>query len=82
MVDSQYGNKGIELGKCPMRKESSTLNDDTKSLVLVNHFKIVLVMLTTCEDNSNELIEMLKTCYATVDNHWANFIVVDFYKVA
>ncbi|KAL2905351.1 hypothetical protein RDABS01_004061 [Bienertia sinuspersici] len=76
----QWSYMGMEPGKCPKRKESSTMNDHTKSLVLVNHFKTVPVKLTACEHNSRELIEMLKTCYAAAGNRWANFVAVDFYK--
>lgn len=75
------GSKGMEPGSCPKRNESSPMNDRTKSLVLVNHFKTVPVKLTACEHNSRELIEMLKTCYAAAGNRWANFVAVDFYKV-
>lgn len=80
MVENQYGSKGMEPGECPKRNESSPLNDHTKSLVLVNHFKTVPVKLTACEHNSGELIDMLRTCYAAAGNRWANFVAVDFYK--
>ena len=72
----------MEAGKCPKRKESSPMNDHTKSLVLVNHFKTIPVRLTACEHNSEELTQMLETCYAAAGNRWANFVAVDFYKVA
>ncbi|XP_057531126.1 PI-PLC X domain-containing protein At5g67130-like isoform X2 [Amaranthus tricolor] len=80
MVENQYGNTGMEAGKCPKRKESSPMNDHTKSLVLVNHFKTIPVRLTACEHNSEELTQMLETCYAAAGNRWANFVAVDFYK--
>ncbi|XP_021756555.1 PI-PLC X domain-containing protein At5g67130-like [Chenopodium quinoa] len=80
MVENQFGSKGMKPGRCPKRNESSPLNDHTKSLVLVNHFKTIPVKLTACEHNSRELIEMLKTCYAAAGNRWANFVAVDYYK--
>ncbi|KAK9676056.1 hypothetical protein RND81_11G050800 [Saponaria officinalis] len=92
MVENQYGNQGMEPGRCPKRNESSPLNDHTKSLVLVNHFKTIPMKLTTCEDNSRQLIKTLQTCYVTsllvidgtcylaAGHRWANFVAVDYYK--
>ncbi|KAH9607008.1 hypothetical protein KSS87_013783 [Heliosperma pusillum] len=80
MVENQFGNHGMERGKCPKRNESSPLNDRTKSLVLVNHFKTIPLKLTACEDNSMELIQMLQTCYLAAGHRWANFVAVDYYK--
>ncbi|XP_074274789.1 PI-PLC X domain-containing protein At5g67130-like [Silene latifolia] len=80
MVENQFGNHGMERGKCPKRNESATLNDRTKSLVLVNHFKTIPLKLTACEDNSKELIQMLQTCYLAAGHRWANFVAVDYYK--
>ncbi|KAG4175720.1 hypothetical protein ERO13_A11G201350v2 [Gossypium hirsutum] len=34
----------------------------------------------TCEDNSGDLINMLRTCYSAASNGWANFVAVDYYK--
>ncbi|KAK9676047.1 hypothetical protein RND81_11G050100 [Saponaria officinalis] len=81
MVENQYGNQGMEPGRCPKRNESSALNDRTKSLVLVNHFKTIPMKLTTCEDNSRQLIKTLQTCYLAAGHRWANFVAVDYYKV-
>ncbi|KVH92664.1 hypothetical protein Ccrd_005330 [Cynara cardunculus var. scolymus] len=39
MVENQYGNDGMKAGECPNRAESSPMNDQTKSLVLVNYFR-------------------------------------------
>ncbi|XP_026382368.1 PI-PLC X domain-containing protein At5g67130-like isoform X2 [Papaver somniferum] len=80
MVENQYGQGGMKEGECPNRGESSPLNDKTKSLVLVNYFGTIPIKQVTCEQNSGDLINMLKTCYAAAGNRWANFAAVDFYK--
>ncbi|KAF1863874.1 hypothetical protein Lal_00030996 [Lupinus albus] len=74
------GNDGEVKGKCSQRQESSPLNDKTKSLVLVNHFRTVPVKALAAKDNSHDLIDMLSTCYGAAGNRWANFVAVDFYK--
>ncbi|RZC61015.1 hypothetical protein C5167_022763 [Papaver somniferum] len=74
------GQGGMKEGECPNRGESSPLNDKTKSLVLVNYFGTIPIKQVTCEQNSGDLINMLKTCYAAAGNRWANFAAVDFYK--
>ncbi|KAI3976686.1 hypothetical protein MKX01_008544 [Papaver californicum] len=68
MVENQYGPRGMQEGECPNRGESSPINDKAKSLGL------------TCGQNSGDLVNMLKTCYAAAGNRWANFAAVDFYK--
>ncbi|KAK9277533.1 hypothetical protein L1049_007077 [Liquidambar formosana] len=80
MVENQYGNDGMQPGSCPKRGESASLDDKTKSLVLVNHFKSIPIKQASCEHNSGELIDMLHTCYSTAGNRWANFVAVDFYE--
>ncbi|KAJ8420643.1 hypothetical protein Cgig2_021725 [Carnegiea gigantea] len=80
MVENQYGNHGMEPGRCPNRNESAPMNDHSKSLILVNHFRTIPLRLMACKDNSEELIEMLHTCHAAADNRWANFVAVDYYK--
>ncbi|KAE8722310.1 PI-PLC X domain-containing protein [Hibiscus syriacus] len=80
MVENQYGDGGMEAGNCPNRGESSSLNDKTKSLVLVNYFPSESNKGEACEDNSGDLINMLHTCYAAAGNRWANFVAVDYYK--
>ncbi|KAL9246319.1 hypothetical protein vseg_019868 [Gypsophila vaccaria] len=80
MVENQYGNQGMEPGRCPKRNESSPLNDRSKSLVLVNHFKTIPLKLAACEDNSRQLIKMLQSCYVAAGHRWANFVAVDYYK--
>lgn len=71
----------MEPGRCPNRNESAPMNDHSKSLILVNHFRTIPLRLMACKDNSEELIEMLHTCHAVADNRWANFVAVDYYKV-
>ncbi|KAI4339609.1 hypothetical protein MLD38_024528 [Melastoma candidum] len=80
MVENQYGDEGMKAGSCPNRGESSPLNDKTKSLVLVNYFPSMPIKEVTCQYNSGQLINMLKTCYGVAGNRWANFVAVDFYK--
>ncbi|WJX57478.1 hypothetical protein P8452_43035 [Trifolium repens] len=80
MVENQYGKDGMVQGKCPKREDSSELNDRSKSLVLVNHFRTIPIQQATCKDNSKDLINMLSTCYAVAGNRWANFVAVDYYK--
>ncbi|XP_059451812.1 PI-PLC X domain-containing protein At5g67130-like isoform X2 [Corylus avellana] len=80
MVENQYGDGGMQGGKCPNRAESSPLNDKTKPLVLVNHFSSIPFKITACEHNSADLINMLHTCFGAAGNRWANFVAVDFYK--
>ncbi|XP_074348466.1 PI-PLC X domain-containing protein At5g67130-like [Apium graveolens] len=80
MVENQYGDGGMEAGNCFNRGESSLLNDTSKSLVLVNYFPTVPIKLLACGENSEDLNDMLYTCYAAAGNRWANFVAVDFYK--
>ncbi|CAL0315249.1 unnamed protein product [Lupinus luteus] len=80
MVENQYGSDGLVKAKCTNRKESSTLNDERKSLVLVNHFRTIPVKALAAKSNSQDLIDMLSTCYGAAGNRWANFVAVDFYK--
>ncbi|KAH9288323.1 hypothetical protein KI387_032440, partial [Taxus chinensis] len=80
IVENQYGDDGMKAGSCPNRAESSPLNDHSKSLVLENFFPSIPRKLLACEDNSDPLAEMIKTCYAAAGNRWANFLAVDFYK--
>ncbi|KAK4842708.1 hypothetical protein QYF36_026440 [Acer negundo] len=80
MVENQYGYDGMRHGNCSNRAESAPLNDRTKSLVFVNHFGSVPIKITSCVDNSEELISMLDTCYGAAGNRWANFVAVDYYK--
>ncbi|CAK7326228.1 unnamed protein product [Dovyalis caffra] len=79
MVENEYGNDGMK-GNCINRAESASLDDKTKSLVLVNRFGTVPVKAVACEENSVGLIDMLQTCYAAAGNRWANFVAVDYYK--
>lgn len=76
------GSQGEESGSCSNREESAGLNDKSKSLVLVNHFKTIPVKELSCIDNSEDLNDMLKTCFAAAGNRWANFVAVDYYKVS
>lgn len=75
------GRKALKEGSCPNRKESSPLDDKSKSLVLVNYFRTIPLKPISCEDNSGGLIEMLQTCHRAAGNRWANFVAVDYYKV-
>ncbi|KAJ6727840.1 PLC-LIKE PHOSPHODIESTERASES SUPERFAMILY PROTEIN [Salix koriyanagi] len=34
----------------------------------------------SCEDNSANLINMLRTCDAAAAGRWANFVAVNYYK--
>ena len=43
--------------------ESAPLNDKTKSLVLMNYFPSVPVKFTACLQHSQNLIDMVNTCY-------------------
>ncbi|XVF03166.1 hypothetical protein REPUB_Repub04eG0237600 [Reevesia pubescens] len=79
MVENQYGDDGEHSGECSNREESAPLNDKTKSLVLINHFRSVPIKGMTCEDNS-AVVSMLDTCYGAAGNRWANFVAVDYYK--
>ncbi|KAJ0094426.1 hypothetical protein Patl1_16660 [Pistacia atlantica] len=80
MVENQYGNNGMYPGNCSNRAESAKLDDKTKSLVFVNHFGSVPVKQLSCRENSEDLINMLHTCYGAAGNRWANFIAVDYYR--
>ncbi|XP_011008609.1 PREDICTED: PI-PLC X domain-containing protein At5g67130-like isoform X4 [Populus euphratica] len=80
MVENQYGNVGMKAGSCTNRKESSSLNDKSRSLVLVNYFRCIPMKKLSCEDNSRNLIKMLHTCSGAAANRWANFVAVDYYK--
>ncbi|CAA7039311.1 unnamed protein product [Microthlaspi erraticum] len=80
VVENQYGDDGVRPGECSNRGESAPLTDKTKALVLVNHFRTVPVKILTCEENSQHLLDTIKTCYVAAGNRWANFIAVNFYK--
>ncbi|XP_044489547.1 PI-PLC X domain-containing protein At5g67130 [Mangifera indica] len=80
MVENQYGNDGTEPGVCSNRGESAKLDDKTKSLVLVNHFGSAPFKQLSCVENSEDLIDMLNTCYGQAGNRWANFVAVNYYK--
>ncbi|KAL1809653.1 hypothetical protein ACET3Z_026643 [Daucus carota] len=80
MVENKYGDDGMKKGSCSNREESSSLNDKSKSLVLVNYFRSVSVKVLACGQNSQNLIDMLQTCYGAAGNRWANFVTVDYYK--
>ena len=71
----------MKKGSCSNREESSSLNDKSKLLVLVNYFRSVSVKVLACGQNSQNLIDMLQTCYGAAGNRWANFVTVDYYKV-
>lgn len=70
----------MKEGRCPNRGESSAMSDRSKSLILVNYFNSVPVSQISCNNNSGDLINMLRTCYGASGNRWANFAAVDFYK--
>ncbi|CAI8588105.1 unnamed protein product [Vicia faba] len=80
MVENQYGRDGMVRGECSRRADSSELNDRNKSLVLINHFRTIPIHQASCKDNSQDLINMLTTCYHASGNRWANFVAVDYYK--
>ncbi|KAI4346701.1 hypothetical protein L6164_007574 [Bauhinia variegata] len=80
MVENQFGNGGIMPGSCPKREESSSLDDRSKSLVLVNYFRSPPIKPITCGDHGSGLMNMLSTCYGAAGNRWANFLAVDYYK--
>ncbi|KAG0550699.1 hypothetical protein BDA96_01G360900 [Sorghum bicolor] len=80
MVENNYGDDGMDAGKCSNRAESAPLNDNTKSLVLMNYFPSVPVKFTACLQHSQNLIDMVNTCYGAAGNRWANFVAVDYYK--
>ncbi|KAG6716507.1 hypothetical protein I3842_04G052700 [Carya illinoinensis] len=80
MVENQYGDGGMHAGNCANRAESSPLDDNTKSLVLVNYVPNIPVDLAAFGQNSADLINMLHTCFASAGNRWANFVAVDFYR--
>lgn len=80
VVESQYGDAGMEAGSCVNRSESSALNTKSKSLVLVNYFPDTPVARRTCANNSEPLLAMINTCHQASGNRWPNFIAVDFYQ--
>lgn len=75
------GNEGMVSGKCPNRAESSSMDNKTKSLVLMNFFPDNPSLISACSNNSAPLLSMLNTCHSASANRWANYIAVDFYKV-
>ncbi|KAJ0981951.1 hypothetical protein J5N97_010206 [Dioscorea zingiberensis] len=80
MVENQYGYGGMYSGMCSNRTESSPLDDTSKSLVFINYFPTIPDSWNACGQNSEELIDMLQTCYHKAGNRWANFVAVDYYK--
>jgi len=75
------GDDGMKAGSCPNRKESPPLDDKSRSLVLVNYFRSISMKKLSCEDNSENLINMLRTCDGAAASRWANFVAVNYYKV-
>ncbi|CAN1839133.1 PI-PLC X domain-containing protein At5g67130 [Linum perenne] len=75
------GDGGMKTGSCPNRAESSSMDDKTKSLVLMNFFRSVPMEDLSCGDNSGNLMDMVTTCEVASGNRWANFLAVDYYKV-
>lgn len=71
----------MQSGNCSNCGESSSLSDESKYLVLVNHFMSVPIKQATCVDNLGDLIHMLDTCYGAAGNRSSNFVAVDYYKV-
>ncbi|PON42914.1 PLC-like phosphodiesterase [Parasponia andersonii] len=61
--------------------ESSPLDEESRSLVLVNYFQSDPVKEPTCEHKSGDLIYMFRTCYGAAGNRWSNLVAVDYYKV-
>ncbi|KAJ4779597.1 PI-PLC X domain-containing protein [Rhynchospora pubera] len=80
VVENQYGDLGMVPGKCPNRNESSSMDDTTKSLVLINFFPENPNSISACSNNSAPLLSMVNTCHNASANRWANYIAVDFYK--
>ncbi|KAJ4915681.1 PLC-like phosphodiesterases superfamily protein [Raphanus sativus] len=80
VLENKYGDDGYKPFECSNRGESAQLNDKSKALVLVNHFRTVPVKILSCEENSQHLIDMLITCYEAAGDRWANFVAVNFYK--
>lgn len=80
MVENQYGDDGMKAGFCDNRRESSQLNDKTKSLLLMNYFTSTPTKSSACVHNSQGLLNMVHTCHKAAGNRWPNFIAVDFYK--
>jgi hypothetical protein len=75
------GDDGMKAGSCPNRKESPPLDDKSRSLVLVNYFRSISMKKLSCEDNSENLMNMLRTCDGAAASRWANFVAVNYYKV-
>ncbi|KAF7828721.1 PI-PLC X domain-containing protein [Senna tora] len=80
VVETQYGDDGMEAGNCSNRAESSAMDTKSKSLVLVNYFRTDPDVNQSCADNSAGLVNMMNTCYEASGNRWPNFIAVDFYQ--
>ncbi|KAF6145754.1 hypothetical protein GIB67_016203 [Kingdonia uniflora] len=80
MVESQYGNGGLNTSSCPNRAESSPMNTKTRSLVLQNYFPDNPDLDQACKYNSAPLVSAMNTCYEAAGKRWPNFIAVDFYK--
>uniref|UniRef100_A0A7N0T195 Uncharacterized protein n=1 Tax=Kalanchoe fedtschenkoi TaxID=63787 RepID=A0A7N0T195_KALFE len=79
-VENQYGDGGMVDGSCPKRGESASMDDKSRSLVIMNHFPNDPNILQACKHNSDPLINMVNTCQQADGQRWPNFIAVDFYK--
>ncbi|KAK1369633.1 PI-PLC X domain-containing protein [Heracleum sosnowskyi] len=80
LVENQYGDGGMKAGLCPNRAESLSMNNRTRSLILVNYFADIPNPTQACKYNSAPLVDMINTCRVVAGNRWPNFIAVDFYK--
>ncbi|GER47426.1 PLC-like phosphodiesterases superfamily protein [Striga asiatica] len=74
MVENQYGDDGMEAGKCSNRKESNVLNDMSRSLVLVNYFPKIPIKLVACVQHSDNLDDMLRTCSVAAGNRFRLYL--------
>ncbi|XP_049935156.1 PI-PLC X domain-containing protein At5g67130-like [Nymphaea colorata] len=79
VVENQYGDEGMRKGVCHNRQESYPMMVSL-SLILMNHFPSLADYTGSCQHNSAELMQMMRTCYEAASSRVPNFIAVDFYK--
>ena len=76
-VENDFGS--VDFNSCPRRGNSSPLDDMSKHLFVMNHFRSFLLGVNTYEDNNyNALIRKVDDHCRLAAERYPNFLAVDF----